>query len=423
MSGRHRRRTSTGPGPVEVGLLTGGSDKPYAFGLAMALLSKGVRLDFIGSDDVDSPELHTNPNLTFLKLRGDQTPDASFAAKTWRILLYYARLIRYVSTARPGILHILWNNRFQTFDRTVLMLYYKLQRKRLALTAHNVNAARRDGHDSWLNRITLRIQYRLADHIFVHTDKMKTELLADFGVPERDVTVVPFGINNAVPHTSLTPAEAKRRLGLEPGTQTVLFFGRIAPYKGLDLLVAAVERLATARPRLRLIIAGKAANQGYEGYVDTVRQAIVSSAIRDRVIERIEFIPDADTEVYFKAADALVLPYTEVFQSGVLFLAYSFGLPVIATSVGSFSDDIVEGQTGYLARSSDPADLAAAIDTYFSSDLFENLDSRRVRIANDANARHSWDEVGDRTVDVYAHLQQQPCSSNIHAPGPVARSS
>jgi len=172
-----------------------------------------------------------------------------------------------------------------------------------------------------------------------------------------------------------------------------------------------------------LIIAGKAANQGYEAYVETVRQAIGGSAIRDRVIERIEFIPDADTEMYFKAADALVLPYTEVFQSGVLFLAYSFGLPVIATSVGSFSEDIVDGQTGYLARSSDPADLAAAIDTYFSSDLFENLDSRRVQIANDANARHSWDVVGDRTLHVYAHLQQHPRSSSIHAPGPVARSS
>jgi glycosyltransferase involved in cell wall biosynthesis len=410
MSGQHRRRTSTGPGPLEVGLLTGGSDKPYAFGLAMALLSKGVRLDFIGSDDVDSPELHTNPNLTFLNLRGDQTPDASFAAKTWRILLYYARLIRYVSTARPGILHILWNNRFQTFDRTVLMLYYKLQRKRLALTAHNVNAARRDGHDSWLNRVTLRIQYRLADHIFVHTDRMKAELLTDFGVPERDVTVVPFGINNAVPHTSLTPAEAKRRLGLEPGTQTVLFFGRIAPYKGLDLLVAAVERLASARPRLRLIIAGKAANQGYEAYVETVRQTIGSSAIRDRVIERIDFIPDADTEMYFKAADALVLPYTEVFQSGVLFLAYSFGLPVIATSVGSFSADIVEGKTGYLARSSDPADLGAALETYFSSDLFENLDNRRADIVRGANAQHSWEVVAEKTLHVYAHLLDDPLS-------------
>src|SRR5437879_3974705 len=64
---------------IEVGLLTGGGDRPYAWGLAMALLSKGVCLDFIGSDHLDSPELHVNPKLTFLNLRGDQREDANLA--------------------------------------------------------------------------------------------------------------------------------------------------------------------------------------------------------------------------------------------------------------------------------------------------------------------------------------------------------
>ena len=64
------------------------------------------------------------------------------------------------------------------------------------------------------------------------------------------------------------------------------------------------------------------------------------------MILRIQFIPDEEMELYFKAADVLVLPYKEIFQSGVLFLAYSFGLPVIATDVGSFREDIVEGQDG-----------------------------------------------------------------------------
>ena len=57
--------------------------------------------------------------------------------------------------------------------------------------------------------------------------------------------------------------------------------------------------------------------------------------VRDRVIERIEYVPDEETELYFKAADVLVLPYTRVFQSGVIFLGYSFGLPAIAADVGN----------------------------------------------------------------------------------------
>ena len=54
--------------------------------------------------------------------------------------LYYAKLIRYAATAEPRIFHILWNNKFEYFDRTLLMLYYRLLGKKIVLTAHNVNA-------------------------------------------------------------------------------------------------------------------------------------------------------------------------------------------------------------------------------------------------------------------------------------------
>jgi len=160
-----------------VALLTGGADKPYAFGLATALISRGMVMDLIGSDDLDCPEFHGRPRVRFLNLRGDQRSDASFVRKASRVLIYYTRLIRYAATAEPKIFHILWNNKFEFFDRTLLMLYYKLLRKRIVLTLHNVNAARRDSKDTRLNRLTLRIQYRLADRIFVHTESMKLELI------------------------------------------------------------------------------------------------------------------------------------------------------------------------------------------------------------------------------------------------------
>ncbi len=90
------------------------------------------------------------------------------------------------------------------FDRTLLMLYYRLLGKKVVLTLHNINASERDANDTTLNRSTLRFQYRLADHIFVHTEKMKLELMQEFRVLPARITVIPFGINNSVPNTSLT---------------------------------------------------------------------------------------------------------------------------------------------------------------------------------------------------------------------------
>jgi len=161
-----------------VSLLTGGGDKPYALGMAGALTSAGVSLDFIGSDDLSVPELLSNRRINFLNLRGDQRPEASGIWKAIRIAIYYARLICYAATAKPKLFHVLWNNKFQFFDRTLLMLYYNLLGKKITFTAHNVNAGKRDLNDGWSNRWSLRIQYSLADHIFVHTNGMKRELVA-----------------------------------------------------------------------------------------------------------------------------------------------------------------------------------------------------------------------------------------------------
>jgi hypothetical protein len=78
---------------VEIGLLTGCQDRPYAFGLAMALVSKSVGIDIIGGDDIDSPELHATANLRFLNFRGSQRNNANFAGNLWKLLIYYAKLV------------------------------------------------------------------------------------------------------------------------------------------------------------------------------------------------------------------------------------------------------------------------------------------------------------------------------------------
>jgi len=391
---------------IAVALLTGGGDRPYVYGLATELISKGAALDVIGSDSVDFPEFHGKPGVNFLNLRGDQSPEASSVSKMFRVLAYYARLIRYATTAKPRIFHILWNNKLQTFDRTLLTLYYKALGKRIVLTVHNVNAAVRDSNDTPLNRLTLRIQYRLADNIFVHTEKMKLELIEQFGVQPGRITVIPFGINNSVPLTRLTPAEARQRLGIREGEKTILFFGNIAPYKGLEYLTTAFQRIQAPRDKYRLIIAGWP--KYCESYWAAIRAAIDEDVQKGRVLLRAHYIPDEETELYFKAADVLVLPYRHIYQSGVLFLGYSFGLPVLAADVGALKDEIVEGETGFVFRPEDPVDLAKTIERYFASDLYANLNVRRQRIRDFALEQHSWDIVGQLTMSVYASVLRLP---------------
>jgi D-inositol-3-phosphate glycosyltransferase len=267
---------------------------------------------------------------------------------------------------------------------------------------HNVNRSKRDSKDSPLNRITLRIQYRLADHVFVHTEQMKTALIEEFDVRTDCVDVIPFGINNAVPNTQLSAAEARRRLGIRHGEKTILFFGNIAPYKGLEYLTTAFQKFLPRHHDFRLIIAGWPKN--CESYWSSIAKAIQDDVRDGRILLKAEYIPDEDTEIYFKAADVLVLPYRYIYQSGVLFLGYSFGLPVLASDVGSLKEEIIEGETGFVFRPEDPADLKMTIERYFVSDLFANLSERRQEIQHFARERHSWDVVGEITMNIYAAL-------------------
>ncbi len=392
----------------QVALLTAGRDQPYAFGLSMALLARGLRFDIIGGDDLDLPQWHEAGHVRFLNMRGDSGGSAGIGKKISRVVRYYARLLHYALTTRATIFHILWNNKFETFDRVPLMMYYKLLGKKTLLTVHNVNTRARDSKDSWFNRFTLRIQYQLVDHLFVHTERMKRELVEQFKVPASKVSVIPFGINNAVPHTDLTPEGARQRLGVSTRERVILFFGNIAPYKGLEYLLEAFRQVMADGGEYRLIIAGKPKN--CDNYWNAIQRSLNEHEHRNRILQKIEFIPDTETEMYFKAADVLVLPYRHIFQSGVLSLGYSFGVPVIASDVGALRDDIVEGKTGFVCTPEDPGDLARVIRQFFISDLYANLASRRPGIQAYAQHRYSWDIVSEITVGVYGELDGKPRS-------------
>jgi glycosyltransferase involved in cell wall biosynthesis len=388
---------------AQISVLTGGKDLHYSFGLVSALAASNIKIDLIGGEDFES--LEWPPEVRFLNLRGDQRGNAPVLQKMSRVLAYYSRLVAYAARSRTELFHILWNNKFEFFDRTCLMFFYKLLGKKIALTAHNVNAGERDGCDSLINRLSLRIQYRLCDRIFVHTNKMKSELISDFGVSEDKIVLIPFGINNAVPHSALTKAQARERLGLAPNHKVILFFGSLAPYKGLHYLVDAFETVGKQEPLAQLVIAG--APKGPPEYWKQIQADLQGKPWLNRVIQKVDFIPDHDIEFYFKAADVLVMPYVHIFQSGILFLAYSFGLPVVAADVGSLKEEVVEGVTGFICPPQNPTALADCIRKYFQSSLYRELEARRPEIKLFAGEKHSWNQIANITNSAYSQIMHK----------------
>ncbi len=374
----------------------------YELGLLSGLVSKPLHIDVIGSNIIRHSPILQNANITFLNYFGDRNPKVPIQKKISRILKYYLRVMRYTIQTDSRLFHIQSINRFVFFDRTFLMMFYKMFRKKIVFTAHNIDREERDGRNIWGNRFSLNFLYKIVDRLIVHTDKMKLQLMEKFDVPEGKIAVIPHGIMDVVPKSSMSAAEARGKLNLAPNDKVILFFGKIAPYKGLEYLISALPKLVDKYDDLRVVIAGNI--KDCREYWEDMQRMIRDNGLDRNMIYRIEFIPDEEIEIYFKSADVLIIPYKHIFQSGVIFLAYNFGLPVIATDVGSLREDIIEGTTGFVSQRDSVDDLAEKIERYFQSDLYGNLEENRSEIARIANERYSWGKIGDRTYSVYTSL-------------------
>jgi glycosyltransferase involved in cell wall biosynthesis len=175
--------------------------------------------------------------------------------------------------------------------------------------------------------------------------------------------------------------------------------------------VRALPDLFKSCRHYRLLIAGPV-KAGCGDYWSGVQQELVKIQAASRVALRIEFIPDDQTEVYFKAADLLVLPYVTIFQSGVLFLGFSFGLPAVVSEVGSLQSEVSSNRTGYSFKPKSPSSLAEAVERYFESPLARLSDEERRRnIIEHTNRSHSWETVAAMTRDVYLRAKAREMHS------------
>jgi glycosyltransferase involved in cell wall biosynthesis len=388
---------------VRITFITGGAPH-YEAGLITGLVEHNITVDVIGGDDLaNTPVLH-HPQVCFRNIYGKSGQGTALWQKVLRLIAVYFKLLTHAAKSDARLIHIQWPYKFVFFERTVLNLYYKALRKKIVFTAHNVDAAARDGKQSWANRASLRFHYRIMDRIIVHTERMKSELSRSFGIPDSKISVIPHGVMSAVPESDLTKDGARERLRLAKESRVILAFGLISPYKGLEYLVAALAQLHKEDKKFILVIAGRI--KECQDYWDGVKALIEREGLAGNVLTHIEHIPDGSVENYFKAADVLVMPYRSIFQSGVLFLAFRFGLPVIATDVGSLKKDVIDGKAGFISKVDDSTDLARTIETFFASDMFTNSENKRREIREYAFARYSWSSIADQTRQVYENVLQ-----------------
>jgi glycosyltransferase involved in cell wall biosynthesis len=378
--------------------LVAGDNAHYIHSLVQALARTGLKIDLIGDDRYE--RLEFSPNVAFLNFRESRNPRASVRAKLARLLRYYARCLAYMWKSDAGIVHI-QGFRFNFLEGVIFVSLYRMLGKTVIYTAHNLQPKGRNNTSTYL---LFYFIYRITNHIICHTAGMGATLLARYKISRSKVSVIPHGVNVSVPVLELEQADARQHLGIDPNTRVLLMFGKIRRYKGVDLALQALNRLARMADPLMLMVAG-GGDDNDEDYLQTLRQYVDKNGLASMVKFHTHFIPDTDIELFFQAADLLLVPYREgEFQSGVLFLAYRFGLPVLVSDVGSLAEDVEDAVTGLVFRSEDVTDLVAKIEQFYGE--LHLRSGLRKQIRRYVFDKYSWELLSLATLDVYRRARQ-----------------
>lgn len=315
------------------------------------------------------------PHLKWLSPGVDFRP---FEKPRLRQPLKQVSTLRYVHTLigefRPDAVH------FQK-GHAWFSLSLPLVRRRFPLVisihdpVHHLGDRSSRRNPQWL----MHFGYRRADRVITHNAAMTREVVAKCRIPSERIDVVPLIERGD---------DSAGRDVEEDGS--ILFFGRIWPYKGLEYLVRAEPLITEAVPTARIVVAG----QGED--LDRYRRMMVNP---DRFEIHNEFVSVEERAVLFRRAAVVVLPYVEATQSGVIPVAYTYEKPVVATTVGGLGEQVEEGRTGFLVPPRDSAALARTVvqllrDAELRRSLGRNAKEKLVR-------EWSAEVVAERTLDVY----------------------
>jgi glycosyltransferase involved in cell wall biosynthesis len=186
--------------------------------------------------------------------------------------------------------------------------------------------------------------------------------------------------------SAVPKSDARKSLGLDAGKKTLLYFGLIREYKGVDMLIEAFGKLSS---EYQLIIAG----ESYDDF-GKYQEQIDALPNKDNVHVFNRYISDAEVPLFFSAADVCVLPYRSATQSGITSISYHFNLPMIVTNVGGLPETVHNGKTGVVVEPN-PESIADGVEQFFEGDRIQTFTDNIASLKKEL----SWEVFANAVVD------------------------
>ena len=170
---------------------------------------------------------------------------------------------------------------------------------------------------------------------------------------------------------------------------TILFFGLIRDYKGLDVLLNSLSHFKKIKDNFNLIIAGECYSQKKK-YLELIN----NNELQDNIVWDDFYIPDEDVNLYFSACDIVVLPYKKASQSGIIPISYNYNKLVVSSDIAGLREFIIPGDTGYLFNNNCPQSLFEALRKI----CFEHDFNRSNKFINKHKKQYTIDKLANDII-------------------------
>ena len=367
----------------------GSSHHFYLFGQAIGLINSGVDVSLYTNSKTHDPKIK---QLKFFQFYKD-------------IFLKHNKFlsaIRYLSGSVFSHLHAKKNGckvfHYHIFGFSVLVLFNMLLAKicfgKIVLTIHDVRSFANP--DS--SKIYTKLIYALTDKILTHNNYSKHEIIKYHTDIEHKINVIPHG--NYLPFIikQVNKKKSRKKIGLDTDGKVILFFGMIKKVKCLDLLLKAMPEVIKENEHITLLIAGKPWKDDFSNY----QQIIDELSIAKSCVLHINFINHEDVEHYYCASDLVVLPYSKIYQSGVLMMSLSYGKPVVLSDLEAFKEVVEDHKHAFFFVSGNKKSLSEIIIKALNSPvLLDEITSNGLALMENS---FSWDKIGAQTKAAYLKI-------------------